>query len=185
MSEFTAWYPVTNPTQSISSGTNWDDLTNIVLDDASFSPAISSGGGSWTNDLTTVVDVNGNPAIDPLIPDNSTFDSVEVRMYFEQPQQMFFAQVAINRSSNQLTPVFAEELGIFTANPELLQVDYSLPVDDTEGRAIAEGGNILYVYGKASASEAAQWQENWRFAEMRIEFTRAPFTPRTAFIAMF
>lgn len=187
MSQFTDWYPVENPTQGTLGGTNWANLANIAVDDANFSDADASGG-AWANESTEVVTIRGNSALDPLIPDGSTFQSVEVRMYFDLPQNLLvIPQASIFRSSSQSTPTFAEGLGSLGPTAEIKTIPYAKVVDDAQGRLIAEGGSILFVYSAYTPAtpEAGQWQLNWRFAEMRLEYTLPPFISNTPFIAMF
>jgi hypothetical protein len=186
MSEFTDWYPVDNPTEGGNGGEHWIDVPNIALDDVSFSFA-DAPAGTWTIDQTYIIALRGNPAIDALIPDNSTFDSVEVKMYYELPSSISpITGINVRTSDSPFVISNPQTIATIPGPTGLATIDYDAAVDDIEGRAIAQGGGITNIFcNYAIVGTPSPWQLNWRFAEMRIEFTRAPYTPRTAFIAMF
>lgn len=184
MSEWTDWVACNRLEDSGFTGTAWTDLSNAQVDNANFAYAIASNDGAWNNSITEITQTfTDNLAA--IIPTNATLNTIETRFHFDNPNQLFFInQLNVYRSNSFGDLV--ENIGFVdgqTIGPK--QITYT---DTSPSSNIISGATgSMYMKCTHTGAEGAGyfWQLNLRYVDIRVEFTRAPNVPRTAFVATF
>ena len=186
MAEFTTWVAA-NLRQS-SFRTTWENLNNAESDTSSFSFAQATNG-AWSGSpahVTNVVGFSGRSSLTNQIPENSIIDRVECNIYLDLPEPLLIVQsVRIYESFDYVDPGYKQILGTIGPGAESDIITFNEDITDGEGWAIANGGDVFPFYGYHENEEADTWQLNMRYCELRLQFTRPPNVPRTAFVAMF
>jgi len=186
MSEFTPWVACNRLVLDGVSGTNWVALDNAEVDNVDFSYAPATG--AWSNSETRIVNVfTDNLSL--IIPSSATIDSIETRFYFELPQDFnVIPQVNIFRSNSLGSLV--ENIGFIGPSIQTKEITWS-NVSPINGDDIVAGtAPSMYMKCQHSGVEEQfglprDWQLNMRYVDIRVEFTRAPNVPRTAYIGLF
>ncbi len=188
MAEFTSWVGARLSQQLDSGSTVWDNLSNAQSDNTNFAQARASNGawGGSPGRSTYIVSFEGNTDLLAFMPAGSIIDKVECRIYLDLTETLLvIPDLRLRRSSNPNTQVSLEILANIGPAAGPLIVDWDDTISDSEGWAIANGGDVMYFYGTHTLQEADTWSLNMRYCELRLQFTRPPNVPRTAYIAMF
>jgi hypothetical protein len=185
MSEFTTWVPADLVSTGNLAGTAWSNLPAAEVDNNAdaFASAIF---GSWEQSVTRVISVNGRTGLGTQIPDSAEIEAVEVRFYFQLTTELVnIGAIDVIQSQSATSHVVGSLIGSIGPGIENVTMVYTKTVTTPQGRAIAEGGLAVPMFGQRGGDEGSAWELDWRFAEVRLQFTRAPNVPRTAYIALF
>ena len=185
MSEWTPWVACNRLVDSGTSGAPWISLDNAEVDDANFAYAQADASGAWNNNVTEITQsFTDNLAL--IIPTNATIEAIETRFHFEMPNQLFFIpQVNVYRSNSGGDLI--ENIGFISGAIQTKELTWT----DTSGTQADNiiNGTVGSMYMKCqhagNESPDYEWQLNLRYVDIRVQFTRAPNVPRTAYIGLF
>lgn len=192
MAEWTAWQACDFLIPSFTSDTWWLDLSNASFDNANFAYAPAVGGkwaGSGLYRQTDTIQV-GTSNLEPLIPSNATVSKIQTRFRGSLPitvpvvPDILFFKTDQPGLVLQLFATIPKTAGDFTTS--YLQ-DYTPDApSQAEAWDVINGvTESLFMKCGHQDTSSVDWQLNLRYVDIRVEFTRVPNVPRTAFLGTF
>lgn len=188
MAEWSNWGLLKSNQNQTGGLTPWTDISNANnYDDFAYAEAI---GGQWAGSPGHSTDqaISGNPVIvREEVPTNATCSRIQLRWYFEMVDATAFVVrklylddlLGVNRFFIADIPWNID--GLITS-PSYTGTNTDIQNFLTGGLGGAFDSNWHCEHAN---TDTQTWALRLYYIETRVEFTRAPNVPRTAFIATF